>query len=206
VKDKEYERLKDPCLHPPGGWVWRDPETTKVVVGGHFRALVDMAIRSRNFNKIDIPQGFEHIIEHDICRRLSDRFVTNRTSKLDKEILSRHQVDTKTDTLLRAWVKAGRRLVTHEKSKERSAICQHCTRNAKLGCLSCKGIDRYLLNWLGHNRRTGYEDLLGGCDVTGCYAMVMVHLKLDDIPLVGGTPDICWRKKELMEAADERHE
>jgi len=188
------ERLRDKCEHPPGGWVWRDDLLGKVVISKTFDGLIDMVKRQRASNRLDIPSDLAQIIEHEICRRLPDRFVKGRKEAMTQEMLSRHEVDRATDVLLQSWVRNGRRLVSEEVARVRSDVCQHCPHNVKLGCLSCRGIDRYLLNWVGHNRRTGYEDLLGGCAYDRCYIMVTVHLHLTELPTTARSlPPECWR-------------
>ena len=195
------EKLRDRLLYPTGGWYWRDEVTGKTVVARNFDALLESVKRTRASNGAELPADLAEQIEHDICRRLPDRFVKNRTKRLTEELLSRHEVDRVTDEQLREWVKLGRRLVPKELAMEHSDICQRCAKNVKLGCLSCKGIDTYLLNWIGHNRRTGYEDLLGGCYGNKVYCMVMVHLRVEDIfPIRQELPAECWYKTELEDS------
>ena len=80
----EYERLKDRHKQPMGGWTYRDKDLQKLVVAGDFMGLVRMCIELPTGT--DCDQRNTKVIEHDICRRLPDRFVKNRSVALDSSL------------------------------------------------------------------------------------------------------------------------
>ena len=199
----EYERLKDRHKQPMGGWNYRDKDLQKLVVAGDFMGLVRMCIELRNRNGLPIPSEYEKVIEHSICRRLPDRFVKNRTQALDQQSLVLAEVQSRTQKLLTKWAREGRPLVGDDVAKERAEICQHCVDNVRMGCLSCKGLDAWVLQWIGTARRTGYEDVIHGCRRGGFLLFAGIHFPVELLGSADGSPGNCWRRKK--EVSDGGH-
>jgi hypothetical protein len=181
---------------PLFGWMYRDEDTKKLCQSGSFAGLVDMCVRHRRTNKLDIPNGFPQIIEHQICRRLPDKYVKGRTKPVEQNILRLSQAQSRTQDLLRKWVNDGRRLVSNDVAIQRATICQHCPDNIKLGgCLTCKGIDSWVYSWIGKDKRIGCESLLHGCKSGRYLLFAIIHMNPDILEQNAGTPAHCWRRE-----------
>lgn len=193
--EQKLEKLKDRLQTPLGGWGYKDPDTGKLCMAGSFDGLVDMSVRHRRANKLDIPCGFPQIIEHEICRRLPDKYVLGRTLAAPPETLKLHQAQANTQTLLQKWVGQGRRLVPVDESVGRAKVCQRCVDNIKLGgCLTCKGIDTWVFSWIGKERRLGCESLLHGCKHGGALLFAAIHMESGILDGNTGVPAHCWRR------------
>jgi len=194
-----YETLKDKFLVPPGGWVYKDVHTGAKIEGGSKHGLIRMVMDYRKEKGLPCGYDLSFQIEHQICRKLPPKYVKNRRTAVTEQILTMHEVGIKTQKLLTDWTKGGRALVEIGKVKERSEICQVCKMNTRVGCLSCRGVDKHLFSWLGESRRTGYEEALHVCKIGRCYIMAMVHMELRDVPDAIGVTDECWRRTETYE-------
>jgi hypothetical protein len=111
-------------------------------------------------------------------------------------------VQENTQKLLNRWAKAGRPLVGDDIAKERSNICQYCVDNVRMGCLSCKGLDNWVFQWIGKNRRTGYEGVIHGCRRGGFLLFAGVHFPVELLGFADGSPDKCWRRTKEAKDGD----
>lgn len=188
------ERLKNKFITPVGGWGYRDADTKKLCRSGSFDGLVDMVVRHRRANGLDIPDGFPQIIEHEVCRGLPDSMVTGRTEPVEKQQLRLFEVQKNTERLLQDWVHAGRPLESNDEVIARSDVCQHCKDNMRVGCLNCKGIPDWVFGWVGRARRTGYEELLHACRHGEVLLMAAVNFPVKTLPGNNTVPAHCWRR------------
>jgi hypothetical protein len=194
VETIKYEKLKSKFACPAGGWVYKDEDTKKVCSASGLDRLVDMVVRHRKANNLEVSSDTAKIVEHQICRRLPDNLVLNRVSKVEGFDMRLFNVERETQALLQRWVKAGRPLVDNAITVERSEICQHCSGNLKFGCLTCRGLDGWVFSWIGQNRRNGYEGVLHGCKYGGCLLWAMVNMPITVLPSADGSPEQCWRR------------
>lgn len=192
----QFEKLKNRFNRPAVGWMFRDPDTRKICVAGNFDSLVEMCCRHRKGNGLEIPKDFPQIVEHTICRTLADDQVVGRTKPLDGDDIRLNMVEKRTDDLLRAWVIAGRPVVGNDVVVQRCEICQTCADNARVGCLSCKGIDSWIYSFIGHNRRTDYDGVIHACKRGGFFLMAGVHMPTELLPAPHGVPAKCWRNTD----------
>ena len=190
------EKLKNKFNRPAVGWMFRDPDTHKICTSGNFDSLVEMCCRHRKGNGLEIPKDFPQIVEHTICRTLPDDQVVGRVKPLDGDDIRLNMVEKRTDDLLRKWVSAGRPVVGNDVVVQRCETCQTCPDNARVGCLSCKGIDNWIYAFIGHNRRTDYDGVIHACKRGGFFLMAGVHIPTELLPAPHGVPAKCWRNAD----------
>jgi len=163
-------------MEPPGGWVYRDPDTNMWLASNkNIDDLISQARAHRHANKLAIPEDFservEAFIAYAVPPELALDIPSNRVaSSVTLQIFS---VNKFTNAWLLKWQKHGFRKCHQDEAEQRAQTCQTCMMNRRELCLSCKGIDIWVNSWTG--RHTKCDPMLGVCAIDGIVIFASVH-------------------------------
>lgn len=190
--------LKTKDTVPPGGFIYRQPETGHLMKGTTFRELLAKVATHRNNNRIETTSRLSDEIEQAICARLSpeDQHAHCKDGLPSRKTISWREVDRFLGTMA-AWAQGGLKLVSQEEAERRAAICEKCPLNIGLhGCGMC----RMALNEAREKilkRGTSHDSSLKACGVCGCDNKLQVHVPLNVLKSRQqeglSYPDFCWK-------------
>ena len=188
-----YPKLKHPRRDPPGGFVFKDPDTnvwmaSKVSLEDLYRKCIE----HRRANGLEIPAEFVEKIEAFICYRLDADLVIGMPGdrKISLGYVTLMSTNHSTGEFLLSWTKAGAKKVPQAEAEKRAEVCFKCEYNMTHICLSCKGILQWVGEWIGH-RKTTLDKRMGIC---GCDKIVLYAALHADDPFEKHVyPKSCWK-------------
>lgn len=195
--------LKDRWLVPPGRrFFYQVPETNAFYENHVFDNLVIEVREHYVKNSLAVPKDLVALIEHYMCTNLPDGFCTGAPTRKKHKFISLHQVRNFTRVLSGVGVSALKgesRLVPHDESERRAAICANCSEyNDRRLCTTCNGLGPFMRRLLGVHRTTSKDAVLGACGVCKCLLQVKIHITPEILSRTVETneyPDHCWMKE-----------
>jgi hypothetical protein len=200
---------------PRGDWSYLVEKTGVTISSGTINALKRDVFSHMNANTIEIPRGFDEIVEDTACRNLGagvDHWCVERKPEVTPPGSSKWravEVLRFLRTVTEWGVKEGFKFVPSEEAERRAAICATCPMNNVVpGCLGCSGVGSLVTSIRG-SVRTKVDDKLHTCEVCGCYLQVKVLVPADVIDNKGlEYPSWCWQNPtdEPTDPGDDRYE
>lgn len=207
------KRLLHPNQVPPGGYVWKDPDTGVEFKGIVFSNVFSQAVAHRRANRLDVPGDFQNVMLEQMCARWPKGWCSEDGKPTPVPGKSFFTVDR-----LKAGSRALLQLVrgryaSPETMRARAAVCRTCPARVSVeGCFSCGGIAKIAAQALGKDRDQQALALIRapqevptnrvGCNACGCYLPAKVWLRGDE-NLKSVTPDAraklpptCWLFRE----------
>ena len=209
--------IVDTMLIPPGGWVYRQPESGVVIRGGSWNDLLENIKVHRISNNYPIGLKFREEIADALCREMpggGDKYCEEPSDRVPQTQRKLGVGDLKNFLrVLKKWKSQGFGFVSQDEAERRASICATagpggtpCPSNQPVaGCLGCQGIVGLLTDVVG-NRQTAFDKMLSGCQVCGCALKAAVHVPLQ--AQQAGTegmefPAHCWKGQDAEQPSPE---
>ena len=198
---------------PRGGWIFKVEATGVTISAGSINKLKQHVTAHMNANRVEIPRGFEEVIEDTACHNLGDgmgRWCAERKPEVIPPGQSRWRaadVLRFLKTVTQWGLVKGFKFVPTEEAERRAAICATCPMNTLVqGCMGCGGVGT-LVKMIRGSVRTSQDDKLHTCEVCGCFLQVKVLVPAGVVDNSGlEYPSWCWQNPtdEPAEPAEEQ--
>lgn len=195
--------LKTLLMEPPGGWIYRQPETGLVMKDITFGMLVQRVQQHRTNQKIETKSNLAAEVEAAICAALSPEDQVTHCTGIPTGPRTVHwsHIESFLKTLA-AFVVGPDPLVSQEEADRRASICARCPMNVGMhGCAMCRSALDALREKLT-TRRTALDDQLKACGWCSCDNRAQVHVPLSalaagkkSLPL---PPTWCWQHPDAQ--------
>lgn len=213
TRPKPRQKLTNPGTTPPGGFVFKDPQTQFVSRAPRLDRLIHLASEHRRANGLPVPDDFGFDVEDQICRRIPPRMCRERSFMGGvKAIINRAKFNLQA---VRNGSKAFFALAKNSKATllapdetplamRRAHVCAQCPWNiASEACTSCGGLDGEVKRAVGGQRYQQAKAMgLKVCAGCSCMLTAKVWFKHDVIrkltpdSVMATLPDACWIKTE----------
>lgn len=212
-RPKPRQKLTNPGTTPPGGFVFKDPQTQFVSRAQRLDRLIHLASEHRRANGLPVPNDFGFDVEDQICRRIPPRMCRERSfSGVMKSIINRAkftvQVVRNGSMAYFGLAKDSKASLVGESETplvmRRAHTCAQCPWNiASEACLKCGGLDGEVQKAVG-KRRYEQAKAMGLKVCAGCSCMLTAKVwfkhdvirKLTPDSVMATLPDACWIKTE----------
>lgn len=213
TRPKPRQKLTNPGTTPPGGFVFKDPQTQFVSRAQRLDRLIHLASEHRKANGLPVPNDFGFDVEDQICRRIPPRMCRERSfSGVMKSIINRAkftvQVVRNGSMAYFGLAKDSKASLVGESETplvmRRAHTCAQCPWNiASEACLKCGGLDGDVQKAVG-KRRYEQAKAMGLKVCAGCSCMLTAKVwfkhdvirKLTPDSVMATLPDACWIKTE----------
>lgn len=185
---------------PPGGFVYKIPETGDEVTHGDFAQLVTAVRTVYTRNKLTPPNNLPDLIEHFICLHSPPSFCfgTYEPGDAQSHSTSRTKVVEASEfkNVRLKWPRE-RYLAPLPLAEQRAATCVKCAEHSPGFCTVCNGLAGFAEKIVGE-RTTGYDKQLGLCSICDCIVKVKIHISVEALRLTpektsqAPYPDNCW--------------
>ncbi len=212
-RPKPRQKLTNPGTTPPGGFVYKDPQTQFVSRAQRLDRLIHLASEHRKANGLPVPNDFGFDVEDQICRRIPPRMCRERNFMGGvKAIINRAKF---TLQAVRNGTKAYFMMAKNPKehllaqdeaplAMRRAHACAQCDWNVpSIACLSCGGLDSEVKKAVGGNRHAQAKAMgLKVCAGCSCMLTAKVWFKHKSVreltpnDVMATLPDACWIKTE----------
>ena len=210
---KPRQKLTNPGTTPPGGFVYKDPQTQFVSRAQRLDRLIHLAGEHRKANNLPVPEHFGFDVEDQICRRIPPRMCRERSfGGAVKSIINRAKFNLRAvSNGSRAYFMMAKNPKEHLLSQDetplamrRAHTCAQCPWNiASEACLSCGGLDGEVKRAVGGTRHAQAKAMgLKVCAGCSCMLTAKVWFKYKSVRVLTSNdvmatlPDACWIKTE----------